>query len=74
MTLKESNIDSIINIRILFKPVKIKRCYCQKHILSIGFNKNLSRLHMKSTSSILDMATKMETGPSKQQRIQKEIE
>ena len=74
MTLKQSNEDSIINIRILSKPAKIKICYCQDYSLSIGLNIILSRLHIKSTSSILDMATKTETGPSKQQRIQKEIE
>ena len=66
MTFKQSNKDFIINIRILSKLAEIKICYYQKHILSIGFNKSLSRLHMKSTCSTLDMAIKMETGPSKQ--------
>jgi hypothetical protein len=65
MISKEYKKNFINNMHILSKLVKIKICYCQKNILLIGYNKNLRKLLIKSTFSIVDMATIMETGPLK---------
>jgi hypothetical protein len=51
-------------MHILSKLVKIKIWYCQKNILLIGYNKNLRKLLIKLTFSIVDMVPIMGLGHS----------